>query len=102
MIGNNSCGINSVMAGRTSDNVDELDILTYDGVRMRVGATSDEQLASIILAGGRRGEIYRGLKNLRDRSQTRSGGDIRRFRAVCPATTWMNCCLNAVSMWRGP
>ena len=37
MMGNNSCGIHSVMAGRTADNVHELDILTYDGTRMRVG-----------------------------------------------------------------
>ncbi len=40
MIGNNSCGAHSVMAGKTEDNVLELDILTYDGLRMRVGATS--------------------------------------------------------------
>ena len=37
MIGNNSCGIHSVMAGRTADNVHELDIVTYDGMRMKVG-----------------------------------------------------------------
>src|SRR5205807_323819 len=37
MIGNNSCGVHSVTAGRTSDNVEELEILTHDGVRMRVG-----------------------------------------------------------------
>jgi FAD/FMN-containing dehydrogenase len=30
MIGNNSCGIHSVMAGKTADNIDELEILTYD------------------------------------------------------------------------
>src|SRR5205823_13783707 len=29
MIGNNSCGVHSVMAGRTSDNVLSLDVLTY-------------------------------------------------------------------------
>jgi FAD/FMN-containing dehydrogenase len=28
MIGNNSCGIHSVMAGETADNVEELDVLT--------------------------------------------------------------------------
>ena len=38
MIGNNSCGVHSVMAGRTADNVQSLDILTYDGLRMTVGA----------------------------------------------------------------
>jgi len=67
MIGNNSCGTHSVMAGKTSDNVRELEILTYDGHRMRVGPTSEDQLEAIITAGGRRGAIYRGLKELRDR-----------------------------------
>ena len=38
MIGNNSCGVHSMMAGRTVDNVLELDVLTYDGERMRLGA----------------------------------------------------------------
>src|SRR5260221_5586349 len=67
MIGNNSCGVHALMAGKTVDNIDELEILTYDGVRMRVGATSDDELESIIRGGGRRGEIYAGLKSLRDR-----------------------------------
>src|SRR5262249_20255946 len=31
MIGNNSCGVHSVMAGRTVDNVEALEIMTYDG-----------------------------------------------------------------------
>ncbi|HET7437619.1 MAG TPA: FAD-binding and (Fe-S)-binding domain-containing protein, partial [Thermoanaerobaculia bacterium] len=66
MIGNNSCGVHSIMSGKTVDNIEELDILTYDGVRMRVGATSDEELARIISEGGRRGEIYAGLKRIRD------------------------------------
>jgi FAD/FMN-containing dehydrogenase/Fe-S oxidoreductase len=67
MIGNNSCGVHALMAGKTVDNIDELEILTYDGLRMRVGATSEEELASIIRGGGRRGEIYAGLKSIRDR-----------------------------------
>ncbi|MCZ7572433.1 MAG: FAD-binding oxidoreductase [Ardenticatenaceae bacterium] len=67
MIGNNSCGIHSVMAGKTVDNVEELEILTYEGLQMRVGQTSDEELEKIINAGGRRGEIYARLKALRDR-----------------------------------
>ena len=33
---------------------------------MRVGRTSDAELAIIISEGGRRGEIYAGLKKLRD------------------------------------
>jgi FAD/FMN-containing dehydrogenase/Fe-S oxidoreductase len=67
MIGNNSCGVHSVMGGKTDDNVRELEILTYDGLRMRVGPTSDADLAAIIAGGGRRGEIYRALRDLRDR-----------------------------------
>ncbi len=67
MIGNDSCGTHSVMAGKTVDNIDELDILTYDGLRMRVGKTSDEELERIIQEGGRRGEIYARLKDLRDK-----------------------------------
>jgi FAD/FMN-containing dehydrogenase/Fe-S oxidoreductase len=73
MIGNNSCGIHSVMAAfhgngaRTSDNVHELEILTYDGERMRVGETSEDRLEQIIRGGGRRGEIYRALRQLRDK-----------------------------------
>ena len=67
MIGNNSCGVHSVMAGETSDNIEELEILPYDGARMRVGPTSDKKLEQIIREGGRRGEIYSQLKAFRDR-----------------------------------
>jgi FAD/FMN-containing dehydrogenase/Fe-S oxidoreductase len=72
-VGNNSCGAHSVLAafegdgGRTSDNLHELEILTYDGLRLRVGATSDQELDAIVRAGGRRGEIYAALRDLRDR-----------------------------------
>jgi FAD/FMN-containing dehydrogenase/Fe-S oxidoreductase len=67
MIGNNSCGVHSLMAGKTVDNIDELEILTYDGVRMRVGPTTEEEIDAIVAAGGRRGEIYAGLRRIRDR-----------------------------------
>ncbi len=73
MIGNNSCGVHSVMAQfagtgpRTSDQVEWLDILHYDGTRMRVGETSDERCAAIVDAGGREGAIYAALRELRDR-----------------------------------
>jgi len=66
MIGNNSCGVHALMSGKTVDNIEELEIVTYDGVRMRVGPTSDSELESIIAGGGRRGEIYAGLKRIRD------------------------------------
>jgi FAD/FMN-containing dehydrogenase/Fe-S oxidoreductase len=62
MIGNNSCGAHSVMAGKTDDNIESLEILTYDGVRMKVGATSSEELDRIIHEGSRRSQIYSKLK----------------------------------------
>jgi len=37
MIGNNSCGVHSVMGGKTDDNIEELEVLTYDGTRLKVG-----------------------------------------------------------------
>lgn len=67
MIGNNSCGVHSVMAGKTADSVEELEILTYDGLRLRVGPTSESEIDRIVASGGRLGEIYLGLRNIRDR-----------------------------------
>ncbi len=64
MIGNNSCGVHSVMAGKTDDNIEELEIFTYDGVRMKVGATSSAELEQIVQRGGRRGEIYAKLQTI--------------------------------------
>ena len=75
MLGNNSCGAHSVMAAnagygaRTSDNVQSLKIITYDGLQMEVGETSEAELEQIIQQGGRKGEIYKRLKNLRDKYQ---------------------------------
>jgi FAD/FMN-containing dehydrogenase/Fe-S oxidoreductase len=81
MIANDSCGVHSLLsefAGpgpRTTHNVRELDVLTSDGVRMRVGPTSEAELAAIVASGGRRGEIYRALADLRNRY-----GDLIRAR----------------------
>src|SRR5439155_2162152 len=72
MLGNNSCGVHAVMSQfygpgtRTSDNTQRLEILTYDGLRMWVGSTSDDDVRHIIAEGGRRGQIYRALVALRD------------------------------------
>ena len=73
MLGNNSCGVHSIMSqfygygARMSDNTESLTVLTYDGLKLKVGPTSDEELENIINGGGRRGEIYHKLKNLRDK-----------------------------------
>jgi len=71
MIGNNSCGIHSMMSGETVDNIEELDIVLYDGTRMTVGKTGDADLDRLIRAGGRVGDIYRRLRDLRDRHADR-------------------------------
>ncbi len=48
MIGNNSCGIHALMGGKTVDNIESLDILLYDGTRMTVGPTTEDELQTII------------------------------------------------------
>jgi len=75
MLGNDSCGVHSVMAGKTVDNTESLDVLTYSGLRMTVAATGDDELEGIIAEGGERGDIYRRLRDLRDRY-----GDLVRAR----------------------
>ena len=87
MIGNNSCGVHSVMAGKTDDNIEELEILTYDGLRMRVGQTSDAEIEKIIGDGGRRGEIYSGLRGCATHTPISSENATPIFRAASPATT---------------
>ncbi|AXC15363.1 Glycolate dehydrogenase [Acidisarcina polymorpha] len=67
MIGNNSCGVHGLLGGKTVDNIESLDVLLYDGTRLTVGATGEEELHSIVAAGGRRGQIYSQLAKLRNR-----------------------------------
>lgn len=66
MIGNNSCGVHALMGGKTVDNIESMEVLLYDGTRMRVGKTTEEELTAAIVAGGRRGAIYAGLRRLRE------------------------------------
>ena len=80
-VGNNSCGIHSIQSAiygpgpRTSDNVEALEIVTYDGSRFWVGVDEEKDLDRIIAAGGRKGEIYAKLRDLRDKyaDEIRSG-----------------------------
>ena len=71
MLGNNSCGSHSLMSKnhglgvRMSDNTHSMDVLLYDGTRMRVGPTTPQQLEAHIRAGGRHGQIYADLKKNR-------------------------------------
>ncbi|HET8565644.1 MAG TPA: FAD-binding and (Fe-S)-binding domain-containing protein [Solirubrobacterales bacterium] len=68
MIGNNSCGVHSIMAGVTADNVEALDVVLYDGTRLLLPCrVSEDELEERIARGGREGEIYARLRDLRDR-----------------------------------
>jgi FAD/FMN-containing dehydrogenase/Fe-S oxidoreductase len=75
MIGNNSCGVHSVMGGKTDDNIEELEVLTYDGTRMKVGGTPNADLERVCASGGRRGGIYSKLQSIAS-----SYGDLVRQR----------------------
>jgi FAD/FMN-containing dehydrogenase/Fe-S oxidoreductase len=66
MIGNNSCGAHSVMAGKTVENVEALEVITYDGARFWCGPTDEAAFDRIIARNDRQAEIYRGLKMLAD------------------------------------
>ena len=77
MIGNNSCGIHSVLAGKTVDNVLSMEVLTWDGHVMEVGPTPADELGRILEGGGRRAEIYRAMKEIVD-------GNAKRIRAEYP------------------
>lgn len=66
MIGNNSCGSTAQAYGKMVDSVRHLEVLTYDGLRMWVGPTGDDEFARIVGGHGRRAEIYRGLKAIAD------------------------------------
>ena len=56
MIGNNSCGAHAQMSGKTDNNIEELEVLLYDGTRMTVGWMTDADLDERIRQGGRVGE----------------------------------------------
>jgi FAD/FMN-containing dehydrogenase/Fe-S oxidoreductase len=67
MLGNNSCGIHAQMAGKTVDNTEELEVLTYDGLRLRVGWMTEAELDVAARQEGGKGEIFSAIRSLRDR-----------------------------------
>ena len=77
MIGNNSCGVHSVLAGKTVDNVVSLEVLTYDGLVMEVGRTSPAEQERIIAEGGRRADLYARMKAI-------AGANADRIRSEYP------------------
>ena len=67
MIGNNSCGAHSVMAGKTAENIESMEVLTYGGERFWVGPTDDHSLREHLAAGGRRAQIVSELLGFVDK-----------------------------------
>ncbi len=67
MLGNNSCGASAQAYGKTVDNVRRMEVLTYDGTRLWVGRTPEEDYERTVAAGGRPAELYRGLRDITDR-----------------------------------
>ena len=69
MIGNNSCGAHSAAYGKTVDNVEALEVILYDGTQLSLrGSMEDAQLDAAIARGGREGDLYSKLRELRDHS----------------------------------
>lgn len=66
MIGNNSCGPHSMLAGKTVENVIALEVLTADGDQFWVGPTTEDEFDAIIAKDDAQARIYRQLKALRD------------------------------------
>ncbi|HEX6824288.1 MAG TPA: FAD-linked oxidase C-terminal domain-containing protein [Candidatus Sulfotelmatobacter sp.] len=74
MIGNNSCGVHSIMGGKTDDNIEALEVVTYDGTRLCVGADALVRPAPLSPAKGsvsgrspdRADQIHTALKAIAD------------------------------------
>jgi FAD/FMN-containing dehydrogenase/Fe-S oxidoreductase len=71
MIANDCGGIYAQIHGTAVHNVEELDVLLYDGTRMTLGWLTEEQLGARARAGGRVGDIHARLLALRDRYAAR-------------------------------
>lgn len=67
MLGNNSCGMHAQMAGSVASNTEALEVLLYDGTRMNLGWTTQEEMQANATRGGRAGGIYKSLLTLREK-----------------------------------
>ncbi|MFD9594610.1 FAD-binding and (Fe-S)-binding domain-containing protein [Kitasatospora sp. NPDC059973] len=69
MIGNDSCGAHSVVWGRTSDNVESLDLLLADGTELTVGGPlGPAERTALRALPGRAGRLHRDLQDFTDRN----------------------------------
>jgi FAD/FMN-containing dehydrogenase/Fe-S oxidoreductase len=80
MIGNNSCGPHSVMAGKTVENIERLEVLTYEGARFWCGPTDAVDMQRILSQGGRQSEIYSALQRIAQKYAPAIRGRFPRIR----------------------
>lgn len=75
MMGNNSCGVHSVMAAmdtgkaRTSDFVESMEVLTYSGKVMEVGETPAGKLQDTVEANDEKSKILKQLLHIQEEYQ---------------------------------
>ncbi len=69
MLGNNSCGAHAQMNGPAVNNTEELDVLLYDGTRLKAGWLTEAEWQERMRQPGRVGEIFAKLMSLRQRYQ---------------------------------
>lgn len=67
MLGNNSCGVHSILAGRTSDNVISMRVMTSDGAVLQLEELDEPALERACRRPGREGELHAALRALRNR-----------------------------------
>ena len=80
------------MAGKTVDNTEELEILTYDGLRMRVGWMTRGGPGCSCHQGGRQGEIFsRDAPPAGSVRRSDPPAVSRKFCGEFPVTTWISC-----------
>jgi FAD/FMN-containing dehydrogenase/Fe-S oxidoreductase len=67
MVGNNSCGAHSAAYGKTVDNLAALEVLLYEGTRLKLGATGESEIRAKAANGGREGALLAEMLAIRDR-----------------------------------
>ncbi len=102
MIGNNSCGTHSLLAGKTVDNVHDAAGSALRRHRADRRPTTDAELDAIAREGGtaRTRSTQRCDRSAID-SRIRFAAGFRRSRAVSPATTSISCFPKTASTSRG-
>jgi FAD/FMN-containing dehydrogenase/Fe-S oxidoreductase len=64
MIGNNSCGLHSVVYGSVRDHIIEVRALLYDGSEAVFGPLTEEEFSLRCAADSAEGQIYREIRNI--------------------------------------